>query len=150
MLKMSEITPATNAVLANLLGEIFSEDEVALVGEELHDHGVFTALPFDHLVFTGAPAIGRIVMRTAADNLTPVDAGARRQIAGGGHAPLSAGRRGTTRRPRQSYQLRAGLHLSRLRAGARERMDEFVAHVMASFTAMFSDSVGGNADYTGW
>ena len=35
MIKMSEITPATNAVLARLLGEIFSEDEVALVGEEL-------------------------------------------------------------------------------------------------------------------
>ena len=32
MIKMSEITPAANSVLARLLGEIFSEDEVAVTG----------------------------------------------------------------------------------------------------------------------
>jgi coniferyl-aldehyde dehydrogenase len=55
-----------------MLGEIFSEEEVALVGEELADPGAFTSLPFDHLVFTGSPAVGKIVMRTAAESLTPV------------------------------------------------------------------------------
>ena len=72
MIKMSEITPATNAVLARMLGEIFQEEEVAVVGEELVDPNVFTALPFNHIVFTGSPAVGKIVMRTAAENLTPV------------------------------------------------------------------------------
>lgn len=72
MIKMSEITPATNAVLSRLLGEIFQEDQVALVGEELVNPNVFTALPFDHIVFTGSPAVGKIVMGTAAENLTPV------------------------------------------------------------------------------
>ena len=33
MIKLSEVTPATNAVLARMLGEIFSEDEVAVIGE---------------------------------------------------------------------------------------------------------------------
>ena len=32
----------------------------------------FTALPFDHLIFTGSPRTGRVVMKTAAENLTPV------------------------------------------------------------------------------
>ncbi|HOM11935.1 MAG TPA: aldehyde dehydrogenase family protein, partial [Rubrivivax sp.] len=72
MIKMSEVTPATNAVLERLLGEVFAEDLVAVVGEELVDPNVFTALPFDHIVFTGSPGVGRIVMRTAAQNLTPV------------------------------------------------------------------------------
>jgi len=72
MIKMPEITPATNEVLARLLGDIFAEDEVALVGEELADPNAFTALPFDHLIFTGSPAVGKIVMRTAAVHLTPV------------------------------------------------------------------------------
>ena len=72
MLKMSEVTPATNAVFKRLLGEAFSEDLVAVVGEELADPNVFTSLPFDHIVFTGSPQVGRIVMRTAAQNLTPV------------------------------------------------------------------------------
>ena len=48
------------------------EDLVAVVGEELVDPNVFTSLPFNHIVFTGSPGVGRIVMRTAAANLTPV------------------------------------------------------------------------------
>src|SRR5262245_65033794 len=32
MIKMPEVTPATNAVLRQMLGEVFSEDHVALVG----------------------------------------------------------------------------------------------------------------------
>ncbi|HQC99349.1 MAG TPA: aldehyde dehydrogenase family protein, partial [Aquabacterium sp.] len=55
MIKMSEVTPATNAVFKTLLGEVFGEDLVAVVGEELVDPNVFTSLPFDHIVFTGSP-----------------------------------------------------------------------------------------------
>ena len=72
LLKLSEATPATNEVLASLLAEAFSEEWVAVVGAELEDPNFFTALPFDHIVFTGSPAVGRAVMRTAAQNLTPV------------------------------------------------------------------------------
>lgn len=32
----------------------------------------FSALPFDHLIFTGSTAVGRHVMRAAAENLVPV------------------------------------------------------------------------------
>jgi len=42
MIKMSEITPATNGALKRLLGEIFQEDEVVVTGEELTDPNVFT------------------------------------------------------------------------------------------------------------
>jgi coniferyl-aldehyde dehydrogenase len=72
MLKLSELTPATNAVLRRMLGEIFAEDQVAVLAEELADPTVFTGLPFNHLVFTGSPAVGKLVMQAAARNLTPV------------------------------------------------------------------------------
>jgi coniferyl-aldehyde dehydrogenase len=72
MIKMSEITPATNAELTRMLREVFQENEVAVVGEELADPNVFTALPFNHIIFTGSPGIGKIVMRTASESLTPV------------------------------------------------------------------------------
>jgi coniferyl-aldehyde dehydrogenase len=72
MIKMSEITPVTNAALARMLSEVFQEEEVAVVGGELADPNVFTALPFDHIIFTGSPAVGKIVMRTASESLTPV------------------------------------------------------------------------------
>src|SRR5260370_42668608 len=72
MIKMSEITPATNAALTRLLGEIFREDEVAVTGEELTDPNVFTSLPYDHIVFTGSPIVGKIIMRIASENLPPL------------------------------------------------------------------------------
>ncbi|MVT50113.1 aldehyde dehydrogenase family protein [Bradyrhizobium yuanmingense] len=69
MLKPSKFTPATNAVLASMLGELFAEEQVAIVGG---DGSAFSALPFDHLVFTGSPAVGRAVMKAASENLVPV------------------------------------------------------------------------------
>ncbi|GAA0785115.1 MULTISPECIES: coniferyl aldehyde dehydrogenase [Pseudomonadati] len=72
MLKMSEFTPNTNQVLRDMLGQIFAENEVALVEGEANIAAQFSALPFDHILFTGSTLIGRHVMRAAAENLTPV------------------------------------------------------------------------------
>lgn len=72
MIKMSESTPATGALLKQLLARIFPEDQVAVVLGEVDVGVAFSKLPFDHLVFTGATSIGKHVMRAAAENLTPV------------------------------------------------------------------------------
>jgi coniferyl-aldehyde dehydrogenase len=72
MIKMSEHVPRTTEVLARIVGEEFEADEVAVFGGAVDDSRFFAALPFDHLVFTGSPAVGRQVMRSAADSLTPV------------------------------------------------------------------------------
>ena len=71
-LKPSEQTPRTSAWLRDLLATVFPEDRVAaaLGGPELAS--AFSALPFDHLVFTGSTAVGRRVMAAAAENLTPL------------------------------------------------------------------------------
>ncbi|MDD5059231.1 MAG: coniferyl aldehyde dehydrogenase [Sideroxydans sp.] len=148
MIKMPEITPATNAVLARLLGEVFSEDEVALVGEELLDPGVFTALPFNHIVFTGSPAVGKIVMRTAAKNLTPVtlELGGKSPAVVTRHYPIAdAAQRITHGKASNCGQICVSPDYALV---PRESVDEFVAHVQTSFTAMFGNSVSGNADYT--
>ncbi|WP_299017325.1 coniferyl aldehyde dehydrogenase [uncultured Photobacterium sp.] len=72
MIKLSEFTPQTNSVLRQLLNETFSHDEVAVFEGEADTAAAFTALQFDHLLFTGSTAVGRHVMHAAADNLTPV------------------------------------------------------------------------------
>ncbi|QBF82249.1 coniferyl aldehyde dehydrogenase [Shewanella maritima] len=72
MLKMSEFTPATNQVVRTMLAEVFSEDEVAVIEGEADVAAEFSSLAFDHLMFTGSTAVGKHVMRAAADNLTPV------------------------------------------------------------------------------
>ena len=72
MIKMSEATPATSALLKRLLAGIFAEDLVCVALGEAELGAAFSRLPFDHLLFTGATSVGRLVMRAAADNLTPV------------------------------------------------------------------------------
>jgi len=72
MIKLPEETPRSNAVIKLMLGEIFDDGEVAVFGEEIADPTEFTALAFDHLVFTGSPRVGRLVMEAAAQNLVPV------------------------------------------------------------------------------
>ncbi|GEM81498.1 aldehyde dehydrogenase [Vibrio superstes NBRC 103154] len=72
MIKMSEFTPATNAVMSEMLSEVFSENEVAVVEGESGLSAQFSGLAFDHMLFTGSTAVGRLVMKAAAQNLTPV------------------------------------------------------------------------------
>ena len=72
MLKLSEYTPATNEVLRALLAEAFPEDEVAVIQGGVDVSTRFAEQPWDHLLFTGSTAVGRIVMAAAARNLTPV------------------------------------------------------------------------------
>lgn len=72
MIKPSELLPETSALLRQLVGEYFSSDEVAVVEGDAEIAASFSALPFDHLLFTGSTAVGRKVIAAAARNLTPV------------------------------------------------------------------------------
>lgn len=71
MIKPSELTPRSSALLAKLLHGAFSADEVAVVQGGPDVAHAFASLPFDHLMFTGSTAIGRKVAEAAARNLTP-------------------------------------------------------------------------------
>ncbi len=86
LLKPSEFTPETSALLARLIDLYFDEDELAVVIGGPDVGAAFAALPFDHLIFTGATSVGRHVMRAAAENLTPVT------LELGGKSPVVVGR----------------------------------------------------------
>jgi coniferyl-aldehyde dehydrogenase len=72
MLKMSEFTPRFSALFAEKIARHFQPDEVVVVNGDATVAQAFSALPFDHLLFTGSTAVGHQVMRAAAANLTPV------------------------------------------------------------------------------
>ncbi len=72
MIKMSESTPRTGALLEELIGQTFDEDQVAVINGEVDVGAAFSTLAFDHLLFTGSTSVGRHIMRAAAENLTPV------------------------------------------------------------------------------
>ncbi len=72
IVKPSEFTPHVNDVIAEVLREVFEPAEVALVRGGVASSGHLLALPFDHIFFTGSPAVGKIVMAAAARHLTSV------------------------------------------------------------------------------
>ena len=72
ILKPSELTPHTTAFLKAFVAGLFPEEEVALVEGDAHTAQALLALPFDHIFFTGSPAVGKVVMKAAAEHLTSV------------------------------------------------------------------------------
>jgi coniferyl-aldehyde dehydrogenase len=72
MLKPSELTPRTSALLRESVARHFAADEFAVIEGGAATGRAFCALPFDHLFFTGSTAVGREVAIAAARNLTPV------------------------------------------------------------------------------
>lgn len=72
MIKLSELTPKTNAALDRMISAAFSMQDVQIIQGDTPVAQAFAALPFDHLLFTGSMAVARKVMRAASDNLTPV------------------------------------------------------------------------------
>lgn len=71
MLKPSELTPATSAVIATIVQAAFTPEQVAVVLGDASVGAAFSALPFDHILFTGSTAVGKKVAVAAAHNLTP-------------------------------------------------------------------------------
>lgn len=72
LVKMSEFTPRTGALFARLVNRYFTDNTISVINGEADVAQAFAALPFDHLLFTGSTAVGKHVMRSAAENLTPV------------------------------------------------------------------------------
>ncbi len=67
--KPSELTEHTAKVLVELIGAVFSEDEVGVVEGGPAETQRLLALPFDHFFFTGSTKVGRIVAEAAAKHL---------------------------------------------------------------------------------
>ncbi|AOL23424.1 coniferyl-aldehyde dehydrogenase [Erythrobacter litoralis] len=86
MIKPSEFTERTSELMAELTAKYFARDEVAVVTGGPEVASAFSSLPFDHLVFTGSTATGRLVMQSAAKNLVPVT------LELGGKSPVIMGR----------------------------------------------------------
>lgn len=72
IIKPSEITPHTSALIKKMVQEVFNKNEVSVIEGGTEVSQELLKLPFDHIFFTGSPSIGKIVMKAAAENLTSV------------------------------------------------------------------------------
>ena len=72
IIKPSEMTPHCAALIKSIVQEVFDPEEVAVFEGEAKTAEELLKLPFNHIFFTGSPAVGRIVMRAASDYLASV------------------------------------------------------------------------------
>ena len=86
MIKPSEFTPATSALMETMFGGAFSDEEIYVVTGGPEVGQAFAGLAFDHLIFTGATSVARHVMKAAAENLVPLT------LELGGKSPVILGR----------------------------------------------------------
>ena len=72
VLKPSAYSPHTSAVIQELIAECFAPSYVAVVTGGRQENTCLLQQPFDYIFFTGSQAVGKEVMRQAAEHLTPV------------------------------------------------------------------------------
>lgn len=72
IIKPSDLTPKTGEVVKKMIANTFDESYISVVTGDVEVASSFTQLPFDHIVYTGSTHVGKIVMKAAAENLTPV------------------------------------------------------------------------------
>ncbi|HET7824174.1 MAG TPA: coniferyl aldehyde dehydrogenase [Anaeromyxobacter sp.] len=72
ILKPSELAPASAELVKEMVSHTFDRDRAAVVTGGVELARAFAAMPWDHLLYTGGPSVAKLVMRAAAENLTPV------------------------------------------------------------------------------
>lgn len=91
MLKPSELTPRTAEVLDEMLSQAFDAEHLQVVLGDASVGAQFSALAFDHLLFTGSTHVGRQVMQAASQHLVPITlelGGKSPAVVARGHASL--------------------------------------------------------------
>lgn len=72
ILKPSETTPQTSAVLEKIIAAAFPPEYITVIQGGREQNTQLLGLPFDFIFFTGSPNVGKVVMKAAAEHLTPV------------------------------------------------------------------------------
>lgn len=148
MIKPSEFTEHTSALMKTMFAKAFSEEEVAVITGGPEVGAEFTKLAFDHIIFTGATSIAKHVMRAAADNLVPLT------LELGGKSPVILGR--SANMEKAAARIMAGKTLN---AGQiclapdyafvpKESTGAFVGAATAAVEKMFPTGIKDNGDYT--
>lgn len=147
MIKPSEFTAQTSALMQELFAAEFDEEEVAVCTGGPDVGGAFSRLPFDHLLFTGATSIAKHVMRAAAENLVPLT------LELGGKSPVVIGRSADMELAATNIMAGKTMNAGQICLAPdyvflpEESRDEFVEAARNSVAKMYPD-IKDNPDYT--
>lgn len=147
MIKPSEFTPATSDVMAEMVSDAWDEKEVALFTGGPEVGQAFAALPFDHLLFTGATGVARHIMSAAARNLVPVT------LELGGKSPVLISRSADLAQAAQRIMLGKTLNAGQICLAPdylmvpEEKLDDMVSALQNTVGEMFPKLLNNN-EYT--
>lgn len=147
MIKPSEFTPTTSALLQELIEATFDEKEVAVFtgGPEVGE--AFSSMPFDHLLFTGATSVAKHIMAAAAQNLVPLT------LELGGKSPVVISRSADIEKSIGRVMLGKTINAGQICLSPdyllvpEEKLEEVIAEAQKSVTAMYPNLLS-NKEYT--
>lgn len=105
IIKPSELTPHSSALIKKIVEEVFEETEVAVVEGAIETSQNLLKQPLNHIFFTGAPTLGKVAMEAASKHL----ASEARALLSSTKWPILTWRRGVSRWPRRSTMVRYAL-----------------------------------------
>jgi coniferyl-aldehyde dehydrogenase len=146
MIKPSEFNPKTAALLEKLFKQYFTEDEIVVINGGPEVGGAFSALPLDHIIFTGATSIGKMVMQAASQNLTPVT------LELGGKSPTIVSKSADIRKAAEAIISGKVMNAGQVCLSPdyvfvpESGLEAFIGSAREAFQRMFP-SVSGNSDY---
>ena len=147
MIKPSEYTPATSALMAEVFPTVFDATEICVVTGGPQVGADFSGLPFDHLLFTGATSVARHVMRAASDNLVPVT------LELGGKSPVIIGRSYDIKKAAERIMTGKALNMGQTCLCPdycfvpEESRDHFIDEIITYFSQLFP-TILENPDYS--
>ncbi len=147
ILKPSELVPDTADLLKKMLSETFAPDHVFVVTGGVDVSEALSQLPLDHLVFTGSTRVGKIIMRAAAEHLTPVT------LELGGKSPAIVGEGFSIAQAAQKIMMGKCFNAGQTCIAPdyvmvpKGRADAFVEECRAAFATMYP-RIETNPDYT--
>lgn len=148
MIKPSEFTEHTSALMERMFKQAFSDEEVVVCTGGPEVGASFSRLAFDHMVFTGATSIAHHVMRAAAENLVPLT------LELGGKSPVILGRSADMEKAAMRIMNGKTLNAGQICLAPdyamvpKEKSGEFVQHATNAVSKMFPEGLKDNDDYT--
>jgi len=147
MIKPSEYSPETSALMKSLIESRFDPDEMAVFTGGSDVGQAFSELAFDHLLFTGATSVAKHVMRSAAENLVPLT------LELGGKSPVIIGRSADIKLAARNVMTGNTMNAGQICLAPdyvmvpEEDRDEFVEAARTAVTEMYPN-LKDNEDYT--
>jgi aldehyde dehydrogenase (NAD+) len=147
VIKPSELTPHTSAVLADLIGENFTSEFVSVINGGVETSSRLLELDFDYIFFTGSTRVGKIIMQSAATRLIPVT------LELGGKSPCivdeTADLEVSAKRIAWGKFVNAGQTCVApdYLLVKEEIKDEMLGHLKSAIISLYGEKASGNDDY---